>query len=128
MLCLAEFKAQDKSFGGMYFNEAAFRSDVANAPWVSIYACTDVDTAAELFTTSLTNIADTHAPIKRIKCKTSQPKWVTSDFLSCIDEKQHWTNINRRRPSPYNAERKRLQDRLAQWIADTGDTFALPDV
>ncbi len=26
----------------------------------------------------------------------------------------------------FRAERKRLQDRLAQWIADTGDTFALP--
>ena len=26
----------------------------------------------------------------------------------------------------YRAERKRLQERLAQWIADTGDTFELP--
>jgi len=26
----------------------------------------------------------------------------------------------------FRAERKRLQDRLAQWIADTGDAFALP--
>jgi arylsulfatase A-like enzyme len=28
----------------------------------------------------------------------------------------------------YRAERKRLQDRLAAWIADTGDRFALPAV
>jgi arylsulfatase A-like enzyme len=28
--------------------------------------------------------------------------------------------------SKYGAERKRLQGRLAQWIADTGDTFELP--
>jgi len=26
----------------------------------------------------------------------------------------------------FRAERKRLQDRLAQWISDTGDTFTLP--
>ena len=28
----------------------------------------------------------------------------------------------------YVAERKKLQDRLAQWIADTGDEFALPEL
>ncbi|MFP4106993.1 MAG: sulfatase [Phycisphaerae bacterium] len=28
----------------------------------------------------------------------------------------------------YKAERKRLQDRLAQWIADTGDEFELPEM
>jgi len=28
----------------------------------------------------------------------------------------------------YGAERKRLQDRLAQWIADTGDSFELPAI
>jgi arylsulfatase A-like enzyme len=28
----------------------------------------------------------------------------------------------------YRAERARLQDRLAAWIADTGDAFALPDL
>jgi arylsulfatase A-like enzyme len=28
----------------------------------------------------------------------------------------------------FRVERKRLQDRLAQWIADTGDTFALPEL
>ncbi len=30
--------------------------------------------------------------------------------------------------SQYGAERKRLQDRLAQWIADTGDSFTLPSL
>ena len=28
----------------------------------------------------------------------------------------------------YGAQRKRLQARLAQWIADTGDTFQLPEL
>lgn len=28
----------------------------------------------------------------------------------------------------YRSERRRLQDRLAQWIADTGDAFVLPEI
>ena len=48
----------------------------------------DADTAAETFTHVLTTIADIHAPFTRIKCKTSQPKWITGDFLACMDEKQ----------------------------------------
>jgi hypothetical protein len=28
----------------------------------------------------------------------------------------------------YRVERRRLQDRLAQWIHETGDTFALPEL
>jgi arylsulfatase A-like enzyme len=34
--------------------------------------------------------------------------------------------INHAHNPVYHAERKRLQDRLAAWIADTGDTFRLP--
>ena len=30
--------------------------------------------------------------------------------------------------SIYKHERRRLQDRLAQWIADTGDEFKLPEL
>ena len=28
----------------------------------------------------------------------------------------------------FKGERQRLQDRLTQWIADTGDVFALPEI
>ncbi|NQT86682.1 hypothetical protein HQ560_07960, partial [bacterium] len=28
----------------------------------------------------------------------------------------------------FGAERRKLQDRLAAWMADTGDTFALPEI
>jgi hypothetical protein len=28
----------------------------------------------------------------------------------------------------FGAERRRLQDRLAAWIADTGDEFPLPEI
>ncbi len=34
--------------------------------------------------------------------------------------------VNLAHNSRFKAERRRLQERLAQWIADTGDAFALP--
>ncbi len=36
--------------------------------------------------------------------------------------------VNLAHNTRFGVERKRLQDRLAQWIADTGDTFDLPDI
>ena len=36
--------------------------------------------------------------------------------------------VNLAHNTRFGAERKKLQDRLAQWIADTGDTFELPDL
>jgi arylsulfatase A-like enzyme len=36
--------------------------------------------------------------------------------------------VNLAHNTKFRAERRRLQDRLAQWITDTGDTFALPDL
>lgn len=36
--------------------------------------------------------------------------------------------VNLAHNTVFRAERKRLQDRLAQWIADTGDSFRLPEL
>jgi arylsulfatase A-like enzyme len=36
--------------------------------------------------------------------------------------------VNLAHNTRFGAERKKLQDRLVQWIADTGDTFELPDL
>ncbi len=40
-------------------------------------------------------------------CKDYMAKWITAEFLSLIDEREHWANINRRRPSQYAAARRR---------------------
>ena len=70
------------------FNEEAFYADVARIDWNILYESSDVNGAANLFTKLLVGIIDKHAPIKCIKCRSDQPKWVNSDFLSLIDEKK----------------------------------------
>ena len=42
-----------------------------------------------------------------MKCHSNQPKWVNSDFLSRIDEKNHYCNVYRCRPNQFNEARKR---------------------
>lgn len=49
-------------------------------------------------------------------------------FLLFNQNEDPYELANHAHNSRYRAERRRLQDRLAQWIADTGDVFRLPDV
>ncbi len=46
-------------------------------------------------------------------------------LLFNLDE-DPYERVNLAHNTRYAAERRRLQDRLAAWIADTGDRFALP--
>ncbi len=75
----------------------------------------DVNAATEYFTDVLLTIINVHAPVKRIKCRSEQPKWITNEFLSLIDEKEHLCNIYQRCPTPFNdARRKLVQRRIKQ--------------
>ena len=61
--------------------------------WTNVYACRDPDLAAEAFTETFLNVAYIHAPFKRIKCHSQQPKWMTPEFLALIDNKHHFINV-----------------------------------
>ena len=74
------------------FNEELFRLDIECLPWAEIYEIDDPNMAANLLTSMILSVADKHAPYKRIKTHSNQAKWVTTELLSLIDEKQHWSN------------------------------------
>ncbi len=85
------------------FDEALFYLDISRETWINVYSCSDSDIAAETFTNTILNIAELHAPHKRIKVRSRQAKWVTSKFLSLVDEKNHICNIFRKNPTAQNA-------------------------
>ena len=89
------------------FDPVLFYTDIAKETWIDIYAMQDPNEAAIRFTNTLLTIAEIHAPHRRLKCRENQPKWVTAKFLSMVDEKHHWCNIYKRRPTQFNAARKR---------------------
>ena len=86
----------------------------------------NVNEAAELFTNVLLNVANYHAPIRKLKIWSNQPKWITSDFLYLLDEKQHICNVHRRRPTQFTAARKReIMQRVARTKRLRGRTYIM---
>ena len=65
-----------------------YRHDIEQLLWDDILECNDPNDAANLLTSMILEIADMHAPYKRIKTHSNQAKWVTTELLSLIDEKE----------------------------------------
>ena len=53
------------------FDEDRFRHDIECLPWSEIYDIEDPDMVANLLTSMILSVADTHAPYKRIKTHTN---------------------------------------------------------
>ena len=89
------------------FSETDLYHDAKNINWLPLYTVNDVNAATDIFNSVLLDLFDLHAPITKIKCKSHQPKWITGEFLSLIDEREHLSNIHKRRPTSWSAARKR---------------------
>ena len=75
------------------FDEAKCYGEIKSINWLLLYTFDNINNATEFFTKTLLDVINIHAPFKRIKCRSAQPKWINSDFLSLIDEKEHRFNI-----------------------------------
>ena len=61
------------------FDEQEFREAVRNIKWYDVYSCQDVDLAVDIFTSSLTEILDKMAPVKRFQVRTKYAAWVSDN-------------------------------------------------
>ena len=89
------------------FDEQSFYNDMSHINWLPLYVINDIDHAVDYVNRVLLSVFDKHAPVKKIKCKSDQPKWITGDFLSCIDTREHLSNVYSKTPTPYNEACKR---------------------
>ncbi len=89
------------------FDSNLLYQDIRNCNWLPLYGIQDVDAAAEYLTSVLLSIFNTHAPFTKIKCKSNQAKWVTGEFLSLLDEREHISNVCSKHPTVANMARKR---------------------
>ena len=62
--------------------------------WTEIYAESDIDEAGALFNFQFLQLINKHMPLKRIRCRTSQSQWVTSEFLSLIDKREYQAKLS----------------------------------
>ena len=61
--------------------------DVEQINWELLYQCKDAETAANIFTTTLQNLFDKHAPIKTKTARGKPAPWLKGDLKKIVDEK-----------------------------------------
>ena len=59
------------------FDESEFREAVKKIQWFELYSCQDADLAVDLFSTKLTEILDTMAPVKTFQVRTKYAAWIS---------------------------------------------------
>ena len=55
--------------------------------WWEVYACEDVDTAVNIFTTKLTAILDTMAPVRKFQVRTKYAAWLSQETKNKIKKR-----------------------------------------
>ena len=66
------------------FDTEAFREQVTNANWNTVYNSTTVDEALDHFQEILTTLFDTHIPTRKKRIRHSSPAWLTSELLQVM--------------------------------------------
>ena len=56
----------------------------------SLYNCTDVNDAFSLWKSLFNHARNLHAPIREKRVKSSQPQWITSEFLSVCKDRDFY--------------------------------------
>ena len=79
------------------FNESAFTQDVSTTDWSPVLSEKDIDTAASLFQLIFIDIVNKHMPIRQISARINQAPWVSSEFLSLIDNREHKARLVRKK-------------------------------
>ena len=119
------------------FDEKAFREAVENISWLDLYSCKDVDLAVDRFTTKLTEILDSMAPVKTFQVRTKYAAWVSDSTKEMIRErnaaqakasntqlKEDWDNYKRLRNNLAVVKKKEKlawQQHKLQTCEESGD-------
>ena len=96
-----EKRKTNEIYGRNYrnFNEANFKHDVDQIDWSDVYNVPTSSSAAVVFREILLGTINKHAPEKMIKSSSDHEPWVTGEFISLVDTKEHWSRIAKRRPT-----------------------------
>ena len=119
------------------FDEKAFREAVENISWFDVYSCNNVDLAVDRFTTKLTEILDSMAPVKTFQVRTKYAAWVSDSTKEMIRErnaaqakasntqlKEDWDNYKRLRNNLAVVKKKEKlawQQHKLQTCEESGD-------
>ena len=72
------------------FVKEAFIEDLKKVDWEEVYACKDVDTAAEVFSRKFRYILNIHAPWIKIQQRKTFSPWLTEETRNMINLRNEW--------------------------------------
>ena len=90
------------------FDENKFREDFNKTSWWTLYNCTDVNQAVEIFTTNLTSLLDKHAPVRRFQTRKKYSPWLSTETKQLLKERnqaQMWA-ASTKNPDDWSAYKK----------------------
>ena len=80
--------AKNRSFKN--FSENDFVHTISRQNWDSVCNYSDVDSALTLWKSLFSQACDLHAPVREKRVKSSQPQWITSEFLSLCKDRDFY--------------------------------------
>ena len=109
------------------YGKDAFINEPDEVNWYLIDDIPDIDTAASAWSSLFTDVADRHAPIKKLRVKGSSAPWLTPDLSTAMQEREfyHRKAIRSNSPSMWKKVKKlkspvnkQLSERKANYFRD----------
>ncbi|CAF4803261.1 unnamed protein product [Pieris macdunnoughi] len=94
-----------RSFGGI--DHDSLLSDASKIDWSGLYDLPYLDDKVELFTSSITNLYDKHAPLRRVKLKHLPAPWLSDEIKRLIHKKNR--AIAKMRTAKSDTEREKYK-------------------
>ena len=72
------------------FEKGAFIDDLKQVDWTDVYACKDVDAAAEVFGRKFKYVLNNHAPWVKIQSRKNFSPWLTKETKDLMKLRDDW--------------------------------------
>jgi len=78
------------------YNKEQFRSEVAGVPWSVVESFDDLNDAVSAWNTLFVDVANRHAPIKKLRTKRAIKPWITKELKDVMAERDYAYKIAKR--------------------------------
>ena len=94
-VCKAHVEIRDvRSF--KHYNKEHFQRDIASVPWSVIESFDDINDAVVAWNNLFVDVANQHAPLKRIRTKHASKPWITNDLKELMAERDYALRVAKR--------------------------------
>ena len=78
------------------YNKEQFRSEVADIPWSVVESFDDLNDAVSAWNTLFIDVANRHAPIKKLRIKRAIKPWITKELKELMAERDYAFKVAKR--------------------------------